>query len=936
MAWIGLIGGIVVGALGWGWNGAVVLGFIGWLAGIIIGASRKPKAPAAARAVTMPETPATRIDRLERTVAALDARIARLESGAAIAPVTAAPPVPEPFVESVAQPISEPISEPIVEPAPVAAAAAQAGAPSMDPRLHGDDVPPPPPPKPSKPHFIVEWFTSGNAIVRVGALVLFVGLVFLLNYARERGLIAPEWRVAGVTLVAIALLAVGWRLRNKNSGYALSLQGAGVAVLYLTIFAAMRLYGLISHEAAFFLLAAVAVFSAFMAIAQDSLALAIIGAGGGFLAPILASTGRGDHVALFSYYLVLNAGIVAIAWFKAWRSLNVVGFLFTALIGFAWGERFYRPELFGSTEPFLVIFFLLYVAIAILFARASSSALPPASDASSPAFPPGSSGRGPIALVDGTIVFGTPLAAFALQAGIVKGIEFALAYSSVIAAALYVGLAVALRGLKSERWTLLAESFLALGVVFASLAIPLALDARWTSAAWALEGAAIVWVGIRQGRTLARAFGLLLQVGGGIAYLFAYSRMPAGMPLFDAPFIGALLVAFAGLWTNRLISANPDRVTSAERGLAPFAFLWGFGWFLFAGHHEVEVYLPRSARLSAHAALFAATALGFSLLNRAWGWREARWPALALIPALWVLAFFAFTTQPHAFGQYGWLAWPFAIAIVFHLLKSLESAPLHTAAFLLVAALGAWELHWLAIQETAPHTAWSVASVLVVPAVLLLAATSRAFDTRWPVAPHADAYRMGGVFIILVAMAIWVLYANVTHDGRSDPLPYLPLLNAIDLGHLLIGICIMAAVLAWRRSSLAPPKPLDGVGGWVVIGALTFGWLNAIVLRTIHHWTDIPYERHAMTRSVLVQASLSVFWSVIALALMVYATRTARRSLWMVGASLMGIVVVKLFLVDFSHIAGIERIVSFIGVGVLMLVIGYFSPVPPRKAGEEA
>ena len=82
---------------------------------------------------------------------------------------------------------------------------------------------------------------------------------------------------------------------------------------------------------------------------------------------------------------------------------------------------------------------------------------------------------------------------------------------------------------------------------------------------------------------------------------------------------------------------------------------------------------------------------------------------------------------------------------------------------------------------------------------------------------------------------------------------------------------------------------------------------------------------------MLVQASLSIFWAILALAAMVYATRTSRRALWMLGAGLMAVVVAKLFLVDLSNVGGIERIVSFIAVGVLMLVIGYFSPVPPRS-----
>jgi uncharacterized membrane protein len=118
---------------------------------------------------------------------------------------------------------------------------------------------------------------------------------------------------------------------------------------------------------------------------------------------------------------------------------------------------------------------------------------------------------------------------------------------------------------------------------------------------------------------------------------------------------------------------------------------------------------------------------------------------------------------------------------------------------------------------------------------------------------------------------------------------------------------------------------------WLV-AALAFLWLNGILLRSIHHWADVPYRFEPMMASVLVQAALSIFWTVLALALMVTATRLARRGVWMLGATLMGVVVVKLFVVDLSHVGGIERIVSFIGVGVLMLVVGWFAPVPPRRA----
>ena len=63
---------------------------------------------------------------------------------------------------------------------------------------------------------------------------------------------------------------------------------------------------------------------------------------------------------------------------------------------------------------------------------------------------------------------------------------------------------------------------------------------------------------------------------------------------------------------------------------------------------------------------------------------------------------------------------------------------------------------------------------------------------------------------------------------------------------------------------------------------------------------------------------------------MLIATRSARRAVWLAGAALLAVVVIKLFLVDLSRIGSIERIVSFVGVGLLMLVLGYFSPLPPE------
>src|SRR5258706_9374656 len=104
-----------------------------------------------------------------------------------------------------------------------------------------------------------------------------------------------------------------------------------------------------------------------LAVMQDAMALAVLAIVGGFLAPILISTGHGNHVALFSYYAVLNTAVFAIAWIKPWRALNLIGFAFTFGIGTWGGALQYRPEQFSSTEPFLLLFFAFFLFLPLLY-----------------------------------------------------------------------------------------------------------------------------------------------------------------------------------------------------------------------------------------------------------------------------------------------------------------------------------------------------------------------------------------------------------------------------------------------------------------------------------------------------------------------------------------------------------------------------------------
>jgi uncharacterized membrane protein len=781
-------------------------------------------------------------------------------------------------------------------------------------------IPTAPAPLP-EPNVVMQWLLGGNTVVRLGIVILFFGVAFLLKYAYEHTQVPLEVRLFGVALGAAGLLTLGWRLREARSGYALALQGGGIGVLYLTIFAAFRLYALLPPGPAFALLVAIAVFSALLALWQDSLALAAIGVSGGFLAPILASTGQGSHIMLFSYYLVLNLGIVAIAWHKAWRVLNLLGFAFTAGIGALWGARSYRPEFFASTELFLVTFFLLYVAISVLYARRQSFALRH--------------------YVDGTLVFGVPLVAFGLQTGLMREFEYGAAWSALALGAFYVVLASAMWRRAGDNLRLLCESCLALGIGFGTLAIPLAFDGRLTSAAWALEGAAIVWVSVRQGRKLARALGLLLQLAAGVAFVYesVWGSDPAAVPLLNSYYLGCFFIAAGGLFCSAYLDRHHEQLQRWEQDAATILLGWGLLWWVGGGLHEIDRHIDWALRSHAGLLFLAASALACSLLSTRLTWAKARWPAYLVVPIAALALFEEFDHWRNPFANFGWFVWPATFAAHLAVLRRHEPqdadlhGKLHAGGLWLMVIVVSAGFAWQIDQAVDGKRVWPLIAWALIPALSLAALTAEPVRRHWPLAGHARSYLQFGAAPLAIFLGAWTIYANFSHNGDPFPLPFVPLLNPLDLAQALAFVIVAFWLLTLRRLDYVPSGGSLAVV-YALFGAALFIWANGALVRTLHHWADIPFRLDAMLRSVLVQAAFSLFWSLLALGLMVAATRRAWRDLWILGAVLMGVVVGKLFLVDLSNAGTVERIVSFIGVGTLLLVIGYFSPVPPRDAIE--
>jgi uncharacterized membrane protein len=867
---------------------------------------------------------------LKRRVTALETQVAAIAAAAAGARETGGNRVAEPASEATlaeltrrAPSAAAPIPE-APHPADPAPSPAPPPLPPQRPRPAAAEVPaavaapaaprPPRPAAPSGPDILTlparavkRWFTVGNVPVKIGILVLFAGVAALLKYASDQGmLVVPvELRLAGVAAAAMAALVFAWRKRESNRVFALSLQGGAIGILLLTVFAAFKL-GMIPPAGAFALSVGLIAGAGVLAVLQDAKALAVFAVLAGFLAPIWLSTGSGNYVALFSYYAVLNAAILAIAWWRAWRVLNLLGFVFTFGIGTLWGVLDYKPANFASTEPFLLLFFAFYLIIPMLYARRQ-----PASRRD---------------FIDGCLVFATPLLAFSLQAGLLRGERMPLAFCALGLGALYALLAWSF--LRRRNYAALGQSYALLAVGFSTLAVPLALSAKATACVFALEGAALVWLGLRQQRLLPQLTGMGLQLAAACAFAIGQTGgTSADAVVANATFMGALLITLAGFasaWSYR---------SAARTALALLFYLWGLLWWLGNGVNEIERFVAHGSRVDALLAFVAVTGwLAAEVHRRRPGTALVATTLLALAAAA-PLALVQVEVHQQPFAGYGLWAWLAYTVLGVRSLICLRNGDHWLAAGAQFVWLLVWPFvasmlfDWLS-QYFVLDDGWRLLGI----ALPWLVATALSLY-RWPwlAAPlgeRFDRLRTWLQSVYFAVLSIWWLYA-LSQAGGSAPLPWLPVINPMELAQL--AVLVLAARWLWSEHS---PLPLRSIR-LMKLSGVAFLFITSVVLHAVHQWGGVAWDEGLLSTS-LAQTSLTVVWSVLGVLGWVAGSRRGQRGLWLAGAVLMGIVLGKLVLVDRGNLGDVLGIASFIAYGLLCTVVGYLAPAPPRTASEES
>lgn len=336
--------------------------------------------------------------------------------------------------------------------------------------------------------------------------------------------------------------------------------------------------------------------------------------------------------------------------------------------------------------------------------------------------------------------------------------------------------------------------------------------------------------------------------------------------------------------------------------------------------------------ISAVLVLLSVTIVVLAYLDRIrqWNWLPASINLALFLPALMCLAWLVWWDDGHILMWPDAVFWAMALALCYWVIVKLEALlwpksvviALHAGCVALAASMLSIELHWYITHHMKQLGDSYLALALFFPLLAMYGAIKLywpAIQRLGPVLQCTLIAALTGVFVL------WSTLAHVSNSASAAPLPYFPVINPFDLIHVVFFILLASAVRIF-----AAVKQEWGHQMVILLGALVFIWLSAVLLRSVHHYANIPLELSAMLSNNLVQTGLSILWALIGMLSVLFAAKKLIRPLWIAGTVLIGVVLVKLIFVDLGNSGTIERITSFLVVGGLLVALGYYSPIPPR------
>lgn len=514
-------------------------------------------------------------------------------------PETTPPPVPESPVETLAEstPVIESIPSPIPETEPepeLVLMESISNNPDREPEPIRIPIPQPVAPPPLKPSYFqrfltenpdLEKFIGENLINKIGIAILVAGIGYFVKFAIDQNWINEIGRVLIGVLAGGLLLGLAHRLRTTFTAFSSVLVAGGLAVLYFTIAIAFSDYKIFSQTVAFLLMVVITGFAVLLSIAYNRVELAVMSLIGGFSTPFMVSTGQGNYIVLFSYLLILDGGMLILAYFKKWTLVHWVAYGFTVLLYGLW----LSTDVLNAPQPpytgallFATGFYAVFLVMNLVYNLKNQLTF---------------SAVDILLLLSNTAFYYA--AGMLILANVNQG-----AYQGLFTAGLAVinfGIATILYRRQAVDRTLI---YLLIGLVitFVSLTIPVQLDGNFITMFWALEAVLLLWLAQRSGlRLLATGaiivMGLML-ISLSMDWFTLYSEetvppRPTLPIIFNKAFITSLIGIVSLLLTHRLLrrQQEPFQFWIGQLGVSTYQRIIGYLTLIvtyFAGYNEVD------------------------------------------------------------------------------------------------------------------------------------------------------------------------------------------------------------------------------------------------------------------------------------------------------------------------------------------------------------
>jgi uncharacterized membrane protein len=676
----------------------------------------------------------------------------------------------------------------------------------------------------------LEKFIGENLINKIGVLILVLGISYFVKYAIDKDWINEPARVGIGILSGTLVMGIAHKLRKNYTAFSSVIVAGAIAIFYFTIGIAFHDYHLFNQTVAFSIMVVITAYSALISLSYNRIELAVLSLIGGFAVPFMVSTGSGNYIVLFIYIIILNTGILAIAYHKKWNLVNILTYIFTVFLYGGW-----LADDLTSNEPHYegaLLFGFAFYFIFILMNIVNNIRT-----------------KGEFSNAQLTVLASNTFLFYAAGMAILSNFhpEFRGLFTTLLALLnlTYAWLLYKKFGLDKKAVYLL----IGLTLTFITLAIPIQFEGNYITLFWAAEAVLLLWLS-QKSKVTSYKFGSVVVHGLMIIslmmdwVLFYNSSLPLNIIINPIFITGA--VAFLSLLAIRMLLKNETEDST----------LFGIP---FNPESYSKYVLIASIIIAYFTGLLETIYQSNSYINPKYS--AAAFPGLYHLLFCSVVAFICIRQKTTASLQ---LASIIAISSIVLFTFGFSNYAFFEHQYIIATGNGspiAFYLHYLSLA-------------------LVLYAGYQIFQIQ---KSSAFAFFRSNYFI-------WIAAFLIIYIASSEV--------------MLHGLVLLDSSVTVQNIQDSPLLP--------------------------HYKNELPYLREliaqdfiSLSRTKIIKTGFPVLWGILAFVFLIAGIKKQIKTLRIIALSLLGLTILKLFVYDISNISETGKIISFILLGILILIISF-------------